>query len=382
MKKIKVFIFYDAVFSLDGSRLTIGGIQTYLLSLARVLNNYGMDAVIVQEATEDFIRNANGITVIGKKISPITKNGIYKALFSRMVYEIDNENDILIWGSFYYGLKIKGFKTIAIQHGISFDLISDQSRNRLFIKFGLGPLLKFLQRRAALKRFVRSHWKVCVDYNFPNWYRTFSLRKDDDELFIIPNFTDIPDIKLYDKKEFTKILFARRFVEKRGVLIMLKAAEVLLQNYPKLTMTFAGEGPLIQKIEQLKSTYPNRVEITQYNPQDSLSFHSQFDVAVIPTIGSEGTSLSLLEAMASGCAVICSNVGGMTNIVIDRFNGLMITPNTKNLIDAIEEIHKIPELGNELRYAAQMTASKGFSKELWGERWRKVIDEVVASKTE
>ena len=35
------------------------------------------------------------------------------------------------------------------------------------------------------------------------------------------------------------------------------------------------------------------------------------DICVIPSIGSEATSLACLEALASGCAVVATNVGGL-----------------------------------------------------------------------
>ncbi|WP_420491566.1 glycosyltransferase [Neobacillus drentensis] len=53
-------------------------------------------------------------------------------------------------------------------------------------------------------------------------------------------------------------------------------------------------------------------------------------------LGSEGTSLSLLEAMAAKCAEIATNVGGMTNIILDNYNGLIINPDESELYLALE----------------------------------------------
>lgn len=42
--------------------------------------------------------------------------------------------------------------------------------------------------------------------------------------------------------------------------------------------------------------------------------------------------------MAAGCAVICTNVGGMTNIIIDGYNGLMINPDEDSLYKALDRL--------------------------------------------
>lgn len=97
------------------------------------------------------------------------------------------------------------------------------------------------------------------------------------------------------------------------------------------------------------------------------------DIAVVPTIGSEGTSLSLLEAMAAHCAVICTNVGGMTNIVIDQYNGLMIKPTEADLVYAIEDLIINVEKRNKLADRGYETVKQAFSHEVWSNRWKKVL---------
>lgn len=51
-----------------------------------------------------------------------------------------------------------------------------------------------------------------------------------------------------------------------------------------------------------------------------------------------GTSLSLFEAMVARCAIVCTNVGGTTNIVLDGFNGFMVRPVADEIREAIEEL--------------------------------------------
>ena len=372
----RVFIFYDAVLDARGEQLIVGGVQTYLLSLADVVRRMGWDVIIVQQGERDFETEINGIVVHGHKISVRRHADAFRALFDRVQDEADPGKDLIVWGSFYFVPRLDRYKTISIQHGIVFDYLENTPRNNRLIRLRLGGALKYLRRREALKWFAMSDFRVCVDYNFLNWYRTFSFRHNEPTISVIPNFTDIPQEPLVEKQQFTKVLFARRFVERRGLLLMVEAAQTLLQQHSALTMTFAGEGPLRPHVEALQARHGDRVTITKYKPAETLEFHQQFDIAVVPTLGSEGTSLSLLEAMAAGCVVVCSNVGGMTNIVIDRFNGLMIPPRVAPLIEAVEQLVSSPALANRLRFAARSTVEEGFSKSLWAERWRRLLMQV------
>ena len=93
----------------------------------------------------------------------------------------------------------------------------------------------------------------------------------------------------------------------------------------------------------------------------------------MPTVGSEGTSLSLLEAMAAGCAVICSNVGGMTNIILDGYNGLMVNPDENSFYEGICELIDNNELREEIASNGKKTVEKAFSLDRWNKKWKTTI---------
>lgn len=99
------------------------------------------------------------------------------------------------------------------------------------------------------------------------------------------------------------------------------------------------------------------------------------DIALIPTKGTEGTSLSCLEAMAAGCAVITTCVGGLSDLIIDGFNGLLIKPTAENLINAIEYLIQNEAERNRLSQNAKLTA-EAFDIRRWKQKWQKVISKV------
>jgi glycosyltransferase involved in cell wall biosynthesis len=111
-------------------------------------------------------------------------------------------------------------------------------------------------------------------------------------------------------------------------------------------------------------------------PDDALRIHEAFHIAVVPSLASEGTSLALVEAMAAGCAVIATNVGGMTNVVLDGYNGRLVDPDIESLTDALVGLVRDQDGRSKLAERAAETAREAFSLDRWKCRWSEVLDHV------
>lgn len=372
---MKAFIIYKHIYSLDGNSLIIGGIETYLVALANILKSRGINPIIIQCAKHPFIIKQDEVEYRGL-VCP-TDSRYPKALYSSIKTELLPE-DFLIWGTDTYSIKVEHKKTIAIQHGIDFDYYPIENKwRKLALRLGFGSLFKFLQRRRAKRVFCQSTYKICVDYNFWNWYRTFCLPKDEDSIFVIPNFSHIdnPRIHTTNLEKPLQVLFARRFVRRRGIEEMIRVVEVLAGD-KRFHFTFAGDGGYLDKIRELQARYSN-ISITKYKAQESLAFHRQYDIAIIPTIGSEGTSFSLLEAMAAGLVPVCTHVGGMTNIILDGFNGLFVRPeSSSDIVERLKLLAENRDLLTRISCNAQATIDHSFSFSVWEKRWNEAIDKI------
>ncbi|KAF7788306.1 hypothetical protein PRUB_a2932 [Pseudoalteromonas rubra] len=369
-------ILIDRLYSLDGERITIGGIQTYLSALSKVIHdNFGVKAYIYQSAQRNFEIEAEHFIVRGVdtqgKINPKQTMNAIKERFSPA-------DTLLIWGSDQYSLPQNTFKSINIQHGIGFDTEAMHTPiKKLMVNAGFTWLYKLMQRYKAIKIFENTSAAVCVDYNFLNWYRTFrSSKQISKDVYVIPNFTDIPDAPFAKSGDRIKIVFARRFVARRGVDIAIPLARYLVEKYENVEFHFAGDGPKKQAVEALAQSH-ERILMTRFESSKSLEFHSDYAIALVPSVGSEGTSLSLLEAMASNCAVVASNVGGMTNIVLNQFNGSLVPPTLEafkaEVTSLIENREKLKEYQNN----GFKTVKQAFSKSKWESEWVNVIRSVL-----
>jgi glycosyltransferase involved in cell wall biosynthesis len=94
------------------------------------------------------------------------------------------------------------------------------------------------------------------------------------------------------------ILFVGRFVEKKGISVMKRMAELR----PDWTWVFAGWGPL----DPLTWNAPNVRVFSGLQGSSLSALYRACDALVLPSVG-EGFPLVIQEALASGLGVVCSD---------------------------------------------------------------------------
>lgn len=366
-------IIYFNYLNPDGNGMSIGGIQTYIANLIPVLNECGYQVTVYQRSNLDFHKQLPNCDVFGIGHPRNHCPEVAKAILKKALSQIEIDKDLLIYGCETCITSSVPCRTIAIQHGILWDVPSSEHYSSIqYFKHYIGKC------RAAWKiiqRVSKVDSLVCVDNNFINWHKAVTPYPKINHI-VIPNFTEVPSEQPAKSNDMIHIIFARRFFIHRGTRLFGNVVVRLLNDYQNVKITIAGTGPDADYLHQQLDAFP-QVCFTTFSSQDSLSIHKGMDIAVIPTIGSEGTSLSLLEAMASGCAPICTNVGGMTNIVLDGYNGLMITPNEEALYQALSTLINDAELRSKLQKNAYQTAKDAFSLTIWEKKWTKLIKQIT-----
>ena len=373
----KVHIFYYGFVSDDGTKVTLGGVQTLLINLTKVFNELGYDVHYYKPSTMDFESEHYNIKMHGHKcdIKKRKSTKRIKDTFDHFKGEIDSQHDIVLFADDLNTCKTKGYRTIALQHGIFWDIPcyrALESNTRYFLE--MYRKIKELIQRIIHSRYVDQ--MVCVDYNYVNWYRSTVLVPKT-KMTIIPNFAPLFP-KCQKPEGVVNIMFARRFEPFRGTRVFCAAITRILEEYDNVHVTLAGWGSDEKWLHERLDKYGDKVEFTTYNSEDTFAIHSDKHIAVVPTVGSEGTSLSLLEAMSSQCAVIGSDVGGITNILLDGYNGMMVPAgDSDRLYEAMKYLVDNPQERERMAAVGYETIARAFSYDIWKGKWVRVIKDFV-----
>ena len=368
MKQIRII--YMQYFDLLQQHPKMGGVESYISALIALFVDKGYAVTVYQLAQKAFSVDWLGGKVVGVEQAKSNKDLV------RFIVEHENpdlENDILLFATDFSIVKSPFKHTIAIQHGVAWDIPAPSPAG--FVKNMANVCLGAFRAWRKYMRYRYCKTLVCVDYNFVNWFRT-QLATIPNQMKVIPNFTQLWDKPAARPQDGpVSVIFARRLVPYRGTRLFTRAILPLLEKYPNLQITVAGTGPDEKWMKGQLARFTN-VHFTSFESQDSLKIHARHDIAVVPTVGSEGTSLSLLEAMSAGCAVIASNVGGLTNILINNHNGLIIAPEPEELTHALEKLITDAALRRRLAAMGRRTVEESFSLQAWQQAWVNLIQRV------
>jgi len=137
-----------------------------------------------------------------------------------------------------------------------------------------------------------------------------------------------------------------RLAKQKGITYLLQAMPEIITKYPKITLVIAGTGDCE---DQLRTEARDRGvdnNVLFIGPRlDMIEIIKIFDLYVLPSVW-EGLPIVLLEAMAAGCPIVATNVGGNFMAIQNGKNGSLVEP--KNPSRLASEIIKLLS-NNELR---------------------------------
>lgn len=128
-------------------------------------------------------------------------------------------------------------------------------------------------------------------------------------------------------------------VKDYGTLICAFAS--LLPSYPHCRLLLVGAGPEERNLKELIKKLGVESEVAFLGRREDVAqLMNAFDLYAQVSL-MEGLSNTVLEAMATGLPVVVTPVGGNTEIVSERQNGLFVTPGDENdLRDKLESLLK------------------------------------------
>jgi len=158
------------------------------------------------------------------------------------------------------------------------------------------------------------------------------------KVIVIYNGVDIEKFKgkegsMRRKEAFTIGCIASLYPHK-GHKYLLEAVKKVIDNtHKKIKLIIVGDGILRNSLEE----YARELGIQEFVEfkgviYDITSVITTFDVVVLPSSEREGLGLSLIEAMAAAKPVIGTDIGGIPEVIKDRYNGLLVPPKNSNVL--------------------------------------------------
>jgi glycosyltransferase involved in cell wall biosynthesis len=189
-----------------------------------------------------------------------------------------------------------------------------------------------------------------------------------------------PEATIPDRGQVVMVM--GRLVHKKGFSTLLQAAPQVLAKCPDTTFVIAGEGDLRAKLEALAESLgiQQHVVFSGHIPWDQTpAVLTKADVFVVPSVLDEAGNVDglpnvLLESMASGCAIVASEVAGIPEVIKDGENGLLVPQrNEQALADAICTLLSDRQVRQRLGHAARATAVNGLSWAHTAERVARIL---------
>lgn len=184
----------------------------------------------------------------------------------------------------------------------------------------------------------------------------------------------------------TVLLCPRRLVKKNGVIYpSLALATMDPADREGFILLHAGEGGERAEMERIirEKHLERHVRLLGgQGPETIRDLYRLADIVLVPSVHSENveeaTSLSALEAMASGRPLIAGNVGGLAEMVVDGETGVLVPADPEALAAAILRLAAAPELGTRLAAAARDYVVKNHSHLRAAEAYAEVYRRAMA----
>ena len=176
------------------------------------------------------------------------------------------------------------------------------------------------------------------------------------KVFQVPNALDITSLSGNEDRRYPKqVIFAGRLSIEKGINTLIEIGKKLPSDTQLIIL---GAGPEEQKIKDLAKNQENIHYLGYQNKENTISLIRGSDILIQPSL-KEGISSTILESMACGTIVIASNIGGNTELIENRVNGIIKDSNdSDSFVEEIITLFNNTELRQSLENQAQNTVKK------------------------
>jgi glycosyltransferase involved in cell wall biosynthesis len=339
------------------ARLNVGGTARYITRLAEELPKHKIETFVAtgfvqgSEQEDPSGKNLKVIRIpsLGRQINPVKDHFAFKQLLE-VVKEV--KPDIVHTHTFKAGyigrIKTKEInraagKQVKFVHAFHGHLFDDPEFSGL-----KSLIITTFERRFAM----RTDAIVTVGAQVAKELLERKIGQPE-------QFTNIPPgveaLKLPKAKPRTKVTVGW-IARVTGVKNPLRALEIA-NLFPDAQFLIAGGGDML---DQVKAQAPKNTKVLGWT--DAAKLFTASDI-ILSTSENEGMPIALIEAQLASKPVVATNVGGVSEVVLNNKTGFVTKKNTKDLAVALEKLLASKALRTAQGKAGKAHAIKAFSVE-------------------
>ncbi len=375
-----------------------GGVQVYILDLAKHDKRYGISRNLLCLYSSEGMHKkkfiANGFHCLSCTIMPLD----HRLRPYRFWKRIRKVLKLLFFYKFYRSIQILKPDIIVCEEPSSLNtqFLISRLLGIPFIWY-LGNENQFAHVNKKIfemsfqyffkkNLFIIADSKITLEKNLNRFRKKMDVHWDK-----IPILPQTISIKSMFKKSNRKItnLGPCIHIGSIGRLVWQKDYEFLIRVFAKLRkiinievfLSIAGDGPLQDRLSELIQ----KLELEQYvnllgnvKRRDIPAFLSSLDIYVQSSV-SEGSPLTIKEAMAAGLPIVSTSVGGIPEMIIDGKTGILVTHGSED--EFVSSINKIINMSSSDRKIigekARNFALTNFSISLLAEKQFKLYNRAI-----
>lgn len=213
----------------------------------------------------------------------------------------------------------------------------------------------------------------------PSHYLKTFFEKEGYKILYIPNIIDLQVYNFQTRNPVAPtILNIRGFGKIYNPQMTVRAIDKVREDCPSVRLSLLGsdyaDGTLTETEDLINELgLENHIEIIGKMTRDEWITYSQnFDIMVSNPI-IDNTPVSVIEGMALGLLIISTDVGGISYLLTDKVNSLLVPSNDHiYLAAAIRQLIEHPDLASKLQTDARKKAEE-FSWEKIKPLWEKIL---------
>ena len=357
----------------------VGGAERQILKLATVLVKRGIDVEVVTRSLPGCPGRESRGGVRIRRI-PVCGGPIVEAL-------------VFVAGGFFHLWRGRGEPLVVHAHSLS-SPATIAALCKIFM--GAPTLVKIPGGAVETGYFSRSFWgrmriralSYFIDYFIPV---SNEVEQEMLELSVpLPKIVKIAngvEMEAFVEEDFFQrdvqrhsplVAYVGRLEWVKGVDILIEAWRTVAQKIPDALLLLVGSGSQERALKESASEYglDGRIVFAGEVSDPALYFRNA-DIVVLPS-RSEGLSNTLLEAMSMSVPVVASAVGGTTDIVTHKINGILFSPgDSRQLADELLLLMGNEKLRRRIGRSARQTVSESFEIGVIAERYLNLYSALV-----